>query len=429
MTKGGFSNLEASISRATSSRFARAVVGTAAANVIATGVGALGSLVLARELGATDRGLLALVVAWPTFAGQIALIGLPQAICYLNARAPVNAHVALSTATALGAAFSGVFGILGAACSDWITDEPEAVAMLRLLFFLLPLATVPVIWIASLQPTRLDLFNLAKLVQPITYFVTIAGMTLATGGLTLDVAALSLVLSLVLQALISGVLTWRFVGRALKPSRNLVAPLLRYGARTVVSTFPYLVNGRLDQLILSVMVPPAVLGNYALAVSISLLSHPVALAFGYVAFPKISATEKDSEKRRVERLAMVGSLVAGTAVLLPIAAASPWLIPTLFGSAFNPAVPLIWILLPGAIFFSCNHVAEDVLRARGQPLAPALAEGAGAVATVLLLLALVPPFGAKGAAVSSVIAYISIGAILTRIRSSNSARAQVEASS
>jgi O-antigen/teichoic acid export membrane protein len=96
---------------------------------------------------------------------------------------------------------------------------------------------------------------------------------------------------------------------------------------------------------------------------------------------------------------------------------SPWLVPTVFGSGYESAVTTLWVLVPAAVVFIVNQVMEEILRGRGLPSVPAIAEGAGALVTIVLLLLLVPKFGIIGAAIASGIAYsVVAGLLLKRIR-------------
>ena len=72
-------------------------------------------------------------------------------------------------------------------------------------------------------------------------------------------------------------------------------------------------------------------------------------------------------------------------MLVPLALAAHWLVPLIFGAAYLGAVPLLWILTPGAVFLACGQVVGDLLRGRSQPGAVAWAQGLAAVFTVVLL--------------------------------------------
>jgi O-antigen/teichoic acid export membrane protein len=100
-------------------------------------------------------------------------------------------------------------------------------------------------------------------------------------------------------------------------------------------------------------------------------------------------------------------------LLVPFAAVAYWLVPLVFGASYRGAVPLLWILTPGAVFLACGQVTGDLLRGRNRPIVVAWSQGLAAVFTVVLLIALLPLVGVYGAAIASTVAYgIALAAML-----------------
>jgi O-antigen/teichoic acid export membrane protein len=237
------------------------------------------------------------------------------------------------------------------------------------------------------------------------------------GRLTLDNALIVLPVTMLLQ------LCWAYRGcrhAGLAPGRaraDLVRPLSAYGVAQIAALTPAALNAQLDQLVLSQTVPSADLGRYAIAVSLTLLPVPFVSAIGNVAFPRLASQGKVTDTtHRLQSLAVLGSAGLATAMLIPLAAVAYWLVPFIFGPEYRGAVPLLWILTPGAIFLACSQVVGDLLRGRGQPGAVALAQGLAAIFTVVLLLALLPLVGVYGAAIASTIAYgVALVAMLRRM--------------
>src|SRR5205807_106187 len=136
------------------------------------------------------------------------------------------------------------------------------------------------------------------------------------------------------------------------------------------------VNAQLDQLVLSQTVASADLGRYAIAVSLTSLPMPLVAAIGNVAFPWLAAQRGVTDAtRRMQRRAIVASVGIAAAMLVPLALVGYWLIPFVFGAGFRGAVPLMWILAPGAIFLACGQVVGDLLRGRNHPAVVAWAQG------------------------------------------------------
>lgn len=128
--------------------------------------------------------------------------------------------------------------------------------------------------------------------------------------------------------------------------------------------------------------------------SLTLLPIPFVSAIGNVAFPRLASQARaTAATRRMQRMAVLGSAGLATAMLVPLAAGASWVVPFVFGAAYRGAVPLLWILSPGAIFLACGQITGDLLRGRNQPIFVAWAEGLAAVFTVVLLFALLAIVG------------------------------------
>ena len=88
-----------------------------------------------------------------------------------------------------------------------------------------------------------------------------------------------------------------------------------------------------------------------------------------------------------------------------LAALAPIAVPLLFGSAFQPVVMLVWVLIPGYMartYFSL--VIAGTLGVR-RPWVGNVTEVAGLAVTAALLPLLLPRYGALGAAITSTAAY------------------------
>ena len=265
----------------------------------------------------------------------------------------------------------------------------------------------------ALQAHDLRRWNVVRVSQPVLALLLIIVLW-RLRLLTLETVLVSLAGTLLLQ------LGWsyrccRLTGLAPGRARaRLVRPLMVYGAAQIAGATPALLNTQLDQLVLSQTVRAADLGRYAIAVTLTSLPIPLVAAIGNVAFPRLAAQATvTGTTYRLQRLAVLGSAGLAAAMLVPLTLTSYWLVPLVFGPAYRGAVPLLWILTPGALFLSCGQVVGDLLRGRKKPIIVARAQGFAAVFTVILLLALLPFVGVAGAAIASTVAYgISLAVML-----------------
>jgi O-antigen/teichoic acid export membrane protein len=199
---------------------------------------------------------------------------------------------------------------------------------------------------------------------------------------------------------------------------SLARPMARYGVSQLAAMTPMLLNGRLDQLVLSLAADLTDLGRYAVAVTVTTLTVPVVSAVGNVAFPRLASRAlSEAGAARLQRMSILVSAGIAVAVMIPTATLAAWLVPAVFGEGFRAAVPLVWILGPGGVFLACGQVCGDLLRGQGAPLAVARAEGAGVVATLILLVGLLPVLGITGAAIASTVSYgVTLGVLLWSLR-------------
>ena len=158
------------------------------------------------------------------------------------------------------------------------------------------------------------------------------------------------------------------------------------------------------------VVPPQVM--------MSLETTPLVSAIGYVLLPKLAAEGSFTEQSwRLQRTAVLVSAGLAAAILLPLDLVAPWLVPRVFGPAYEGAVPLLWILTPGGIFLSCGQVAANLLRGVKRQMVVARAEGIALVFTLALLAALLPVIGVTGAAIASTVPYgVSLAIMLRALR-------------
>jgi O-antigen/teichoic acid export membrane protein len=295
--------------------------------------------------------------------------------------------------------------------------NPEAADGYRIAFGISIVTSVGIAYTYALQPRHLLRWNLVRTIQPVlTLLILLLLWFLKL--LTLDTALFTLAATLMLQL---GWGYWHCRRNALAPGHariSLLRPLAAYGIVQIAALTPATLNGQLDQLVLSQTVAPAVLGRYAIAVSLTSLPIPLVSAIGNVAFPRLAAQQVITDAtRRMQRNAIIGSAGIAAAILVPLAVVAYWLIPFLFGAGYRGAVPLLWILTPGAAFLACGQVAGDLLRGRNRPAVVAWAQGLAAIFTVVLLIALLPIVGVYGAAIASTVAYgTALAAMLRSLR-------------
>ena len=397
--------------------FARSVARTAGFNFAAMATAGLGGIIIARAAGPTVRGEYAAVTAWMSVLLIVGGMGQPTALVYYVAREPLRARDYVATSRAMMLATGMVALMVGVLLAPVLGHGLPAVTLgYRIAFGMSIVSFVGGSFTASLQARDLHRWNVVRLIQPALGLIGIVVLW-RLWRLTLDAALIVIATSLLLQLLWA----YRYCRRTgLAPGRvhvALIRPLLRYGTAQIAAMAPATLNATLDQLVLSQTVPAADLGRYAIAVSISLLPMPLVTAIGNVAFPRLAGQRTVTDETiQLQRRSVLTSAGLATAILVPLAAVSYWLVPLVFGAAYRGAVPLLWMLTPGAVFLACGQVTGDLLLGRRQPAVVAWAQGIAAIFTVALLFALLPLVGVYGAAIASTVSYgVALAVMLRRL--------------
>ena len=386
--------------------FGHTVARTAGFNTAAAAAAGVGGIILARVLGPTIRGEYAAITAWFGVAQMVGGMGQPAALCFYVARDPGQAPDYVATSRAMMLMTAALALTAGMLFAPVLADGRAGVATgYRIAFGACIISFVAASYTFSLQAWDLHRWNVVRLIQPVLGLIAIVALW-RLRQLSLHTALVAIVVAMFLQ------LGWAYRccrQTGLAPGRahiRLARPLGAYGVAQIAAVAPAALNAQLDQLVLSQTVPPADLGRYAVAVSLTLLPIPLVSAIGNVAFPRLAAQQTVTDAtRKLQRIAVLGSAGLATGMLVPLALAAYWLMPLVFGARYSGAVPLLWILTPGAVFLACGQVVGDLLRGRNRPIVVAWAQGLAAVFTVALLFALLPFVGVYAAAIASTVAY------------------------
>lgn len=196
------------------------------------------------------------------------------------------------------------------------------------------------------------------------------------------------------------------------PALPLARSVVAYGARAQFGNLLELINLRLDVLMLGALAGPATLGVYAVASKAAELMRLPANAANFVLYPRFARLEPAAAASEVRALLprVAGLTVLATPVL---AAGAVVALPALFGPSFQAAVVPACVLLLGLAFEGAAAVSTAYLCGVGRPGANSIGIGLGVLLTVVLDLALIPRFGALGAAAASSAAYLATTCLLT----------------
>lgn len=332
--------------------------------------------------------------------------GQPAALCYYVASDPLRARRYVATSRAVLV----TFGVLILAAGLLLTPvlargDREMADGYRIALGAFAAMLAGCAYVSALQARDLQAWNVIRVSQPALGLLAF-GTLWALRLLTLSSALIAIAASLLVQA---GLAYGCCRRRALAPGRPepaLRRPLVTYGAAQLAALAPATLSSQLGQIVLSQTVPLADVGRYAVALSLTLLPMPLVSAIGNVAFPRLAARSAAAGAApRRQMAAVAGSAGIAAGLLLPLGAVAYWMLPLVLGQAYQGAVPLLWLMIPGAVFSACGQVAADLLRGRNKLAAVALAQGTAAVVLVALTVALLPFAGVRGCAVAYTVSY------------------------
>ncbi len=365
--------------------------------------GMVSGIITARWLGPSGKGLFSSLSFLAAMVMQICSLGLGDAaIVLVGQRRATMQHalavtvfaVICSAAVGMAILWSGAMVAFG---SDWdLVRSATVVASAGLPVSLL-------VYVLGFILAAQERIVASSVVLGVTSGVTAAAMALLVAVLSLELpgAVLATVLGPAAGLVLAAVLLRR-AGLSLRPRAGwaYLRPALRYGVTVEASYLVTVMFLRVDVLVVYSLAGANAAGQYSVALTVAALVGLLPIAISHATFPRMANVEVDEANEltvRAFRFALVAAVAGG----LLLAAATPLLVPLLFGAAFRPAVAPAMLLIPGSIIWSSQWVLCRAAAARGRPGLLLRSFGLGLVVMGVIDWALVPHLGLVGAALGS----------------------------
>lgn len=375
-------------------------------NVLRLGVGLVVGVWLARYLGAELFGQFNYAIAFVGLFGAVAGLGLGSIVVRDMVRDPAQAGRTLATAFVLQllggvvAAAVAIAAIVRLRPDDEFTRFMVAVLGLALLF---KASEVVKYWFESQVQSRYAVW------AENCVFVAMAAVKAALifGGaglaafvwLSLAEAAATAAALLTIYAAQGGPLRhWR-------PDLARAKTLLSDSWPLLLSTVAIVIYMRIDQVMIGEMVGDEAVGKYSAAARLSEAWYFVPMAIVSSVFPSILHAKESSEASYLERVQRLYDLLALITVCAALAVTllSDWLVAVLFGADFAGAGALLAVQVWAGVFVAMGVARGKWLLAENLQHVGYWYIGLAMVVNVVGNLLLIPPFGALGAAVATVI--------------------------
>jgi len=198
----------------------------------------------------------------------------------------------------------------------------------------------------------------------------------------------------------------RLVRPTLVRCREMAGYAVRYHAGKLCD----LTNAQVGTILLAFFVPVKEIGIFAVASQFLTKTMVVPDAMMTFLLPRVSR-EGEGSKRMVLRL-MLGTGAISVVFLSALCLLASWAVRLLFSASFLEAVPLIWIIAPGAAVRSTVKVAVPYLLGIGRPGIVSLSTICSVAVNALLLVLLLPTMGLAGAAWAMAASFVAGSLVL-----------------
>lgn len=380
---------------------------TLAARIGAFGFSVITNVILARSLGPEGRGVYAVAVMFSSVLSLLAQLGVGPANVYHVSKQLIDIDELIGHARSLAL-------LLGTLCFGIVLAYVELADARTVLgvsarFMLIATGAVPFMLLTAFLQSLLQglrrfvHFNAVLLIQYATpTFSLVACLLLFRDRTTGAVAAWTV--SWAITAVAASWLAAPMSRFSLRLRRSTLRALLGFGIVSYLGTLASFVNYRFDVFIVNLFAGARQVGLYSVGTSLAEIVWFIANAASIVLAPSVAAADQRQADRMTESVARVVALLAlGAASFLALLA--PLVVVIFFGQSFAESAWAVWFLLPGIVTFSVGRILSIYLLGRNRLKVDLTAAAVGLAITLALDFALIPPFGFRGAAVASSIAY------------------------
>lgn len=368
-------------------------------------------IIVARWLGAEGVGALAVINVAVATIVQVGSFGLPSSNTYFIAQDQTHFRAAainsLIFALGAGSILALCLVVTASMRPDWfgfVSPELIRIAAISIPFQLITLIGLNIL----LALGKIKEFNLLDLAGQSFILINAVLVLLALRqGLetlvTLNTAA-SILVSIVVATLLV------ISGRAIAQSKwradaALLRRMIGYGLKFHVSILAGAIIIRADLLVVNHFRGAAEAGVYSVASQFALLLMLLPGVIATVLFPRVTS-EQDARGETTCLVSRYTTLIMFLCCLaaVPLSLLLPWI----YGAAFSDSTKLLLILLPGVYLIGLESVLVQHFSALGLPRAIPLYWVATLALNLVLVFALVPRYGAQGAAIASSVSYAVI---------------------
>lgn len=375
------------------------------------------SILIARLLGPSGRGIYAIFILIPMTLQQFGIFGLPQGVVHYMAKDPLGRA---RRAANMGAA-ALLVGIPYALAAHWLFTSGvlEELQHSNDLILALVVGCVPALLFNSFAQGFVlgldDLVkrNLLRIVELAVYFVCVVVFVVVRGE-GVEGAMKAWAAGVLSTSLLAAVYLWpHALGARFKPDLARLLKDLSFGVRGFLANVAFFLLYRLNLYLVSHFLDSTAVGHYSVAAALLMMMAILPQAIDQAFLPKVTARYASSGgKEEMTPLVSRLSLVISGVCALGMAVGAWPLVWVLYGAEYLPAVRALLVLLPAVTVLCGMAVLSSALQARGLPQWNSVGAVIGFVANGVLGLIFIPLWGIMGAAFASSIGYGLFGLVL-----------------
>jgi len=374
------------------------------------------SVIIARLLGPTGKGILFLVILVPSFIALIASLGIEISNVYYIGQNKYSLQDIIGnsvfTTVSIGIPVGFLLWLLAPFISSLFLKGINPL-FLKIAAIMIPLTLLSAYCKEILRgEQRIKHYNFISLYRSAFSMLFIVLLVLI-----LRLGVMGAIIGSILASLGAVAISWVFIRERKNYKflpilhKEMFFDSIRFGMKGRLANILQFFNYRFDIFIVNWFLGVENVGYYALAVLISELIWYIPDSIGTVLYPKTASSTIEEANLFTPRVCR-NSIFLTSLAACGLFALSGVLIPAIFGKAFLLSVKPLQVLLPGIVLLSLWKVLAADLIGRGMPEYYSYAAAASLISTVFLDFILIPRMGIIGAALASTISY-SLAGFLT----------------
>ena len=380
------------------------------ANLLITLLGLVGSIILARWLGPSQRGIFAAIILIPTLVQYFVNFGLYSATIYFTAQPNSNKNTIWSNLIFIGFIQSIVGILLGYFIINFYLQKYSLaiVHLGNIYLFTIPLGLFGMYATYMLQGcSHFKIINFLKCIVPLGYCIGIIWLKFQQILTIENLVYIQLFIQssylIIAIFLLYKILLNQFI---FKIEYDSIRKMLTYSIKIWFGDISQLANSRIDQFLIGGFLSSRDLGIYTVAISVARFTSVFSDSITTIMLPSItgknSFQEKVTEMLNFFKKYWVFSIIFHLIFALSL----PILIPFVFGNAYSESIIICQILVLGSLFVNAKTVLGGGIMGMGFPVIMSYVEFFGMIISLIFSILLLKLHGLIGVSIAITFSYL-----------------------